>query len=198
MTRMTILPMIGFLLCGAGGIIIYSVSYYYGKLFALSGIYLGCSLMLLNTSSFQMCAALLICGIGCTVLIGTGSRDPHSLAPEDDVRVHMAFRLLLALALGILAYTASERLYLWIPIRRNILFISLWLCLMSLTGLSMDNGLLFRCIHLQCICLAFTLSYIYMESSVLVFACFAAINLLMAFGCGVLTNDRVSGGKEQE
>ena len=190
MTGMTILPLIGFLLCGAGGIVIYSVSHFYGKLFALAGLYLGGSLMLLNTSSFQMCAALLICGIGCTVLIGTGSRDPHSMRPADDVRAYLAFRLLLALVLGVIAYTASERLRLWIPVRRNILFISLWLCQLSPTGLSMDDDLLFRCIHLQCICLAFTLSYIFMESSVLVFACFAAINLLMAFGCGVLTNDR--------
>ncbi len=201
MTRLTFLPFIGLLLCGAGGIIIYSVSHFFGKMAALAGIYLGGSLMLLNTSSFQMCAALLICGIGCTVLIGTGSREPNAMRPADDVRVHLAFRLLLALVLGVLAYTAMERLRFWIPIRRNILFISLWLCLMSLTGLSMDDDLLYRCIHLQCICLAFTLSYIYLESSVLVFACFAAINLLMAFGCGVLTNDRsesVSEMKEKD
>ena len=196
MTRMMILPLIGFLLCGIGGVIINSVSHFFAKLFALSGLYLGGSLMLLSTSSFQMCAALLICGIGCTVLIGTENHDPHPLEPADDIKVHTAFRLLLALALGILAYTVSERLRLWIPIRRNILFISVWLCLISLTGLSLDDDLLFRCIHLQCICLAFTLSYIYMESSVLVFACFAAINLLLAFGCGVLTNDRFTVSRD--
>ena len=198
MSYRTVLPLIGFLLCSAGGIVIYALPVFQVKLLALSGLYLGGSLLLLNNGSFQMCAALLVCGIGCTVLLGTGGHDPYPGKTAAGVRVNTVFCLLLSLALGILAYTASERLRLWIPIRRNILFTSVWLCLMSLTGLSLDDDLFSRCVHLQCVCFAFTLSYIYMEGSILVFACFAAINLLMSFGCGVLINDRFGTSAEMK
>ena len=61
---------------------------------------------------------------------------------------------------------------------------------MSLIGLTLDDDLLSRCIYLQCVCLSFTILYIYMENSVLVFGFLAAINLMMAFGGSVLSADR--------
>ena len=76
---------------------------------------------------------------------------------------------------------------MWIPVRRTVLYIAVWTMLMDLICLAMDDDLLFRCIYLQSICLAFTICYVYMESSVLIFAFFAVINLMMAFGSAVLT-----------
>ena len=59
--------------------------------------------------------------------------------------------------------------------------------MMCLFSLSLDDILIYRCMYLQAVCVSFTITYIYMESSVLVFAFFAAINLLMAFGGSVLS-----------
>ena len=60
---------------------------------------------------------------------------------------------------------------------------------MCLVSLSIEDLMLCRCMHLQAVCLCFTLCYIYMENSVLVFACFTAINLLLAFGSAVLCSE---------
>ena len=70
--------------------------------------------------------------------------------------------------------------------------------MMSLIALTLDDDLLYRCIYLQCICLSFTIVYIYMENSVLVFGFLAAINLMMAFGGAVLSGDRSAAGQDAE
>ena len=195
------LPWIGLALSIAGGIFTTVFQASPVKLIGSIFLYFGGSILLLNVSSAQTCAALLICGIGVTVLLGTGNlnlNDTESAQPES--RQNFIFRLLLALIFGVLAYTATERLRMWIPVRRTVLFTSLWIMMISLISLALDDVLLFRCVYLQNICLAFTISYIYIENSILVFACFAAINLLTAFGSAVLISgqapETVSGMEE--
>jgi len=143
--------------------------------------------MLLNVCSFQMCAALFACGVGVTVLLGTGSGGRRPKSSRRGMRGVLLFRAVLSLILGVIAYTVTEKIRMWLPVRRTVLLISIWVIMMDLISLSIDDDLLFRCFYLQGICLSFTLSYIYMENSVLVFGCFAVINLLMAFGGAVLT-----------
>ena len=172
-----------------------------GPLMKLSGLflaYLGGSVLLLNTCSFQMCAALLVCGVGAAVLFGTSLRGNALYnGSERPSRVPLLFRGILAVMTGILTYTASDALYYWLPVRKTVLFIMLWIALMSLFSLTLDDFIPFRCIYLQSICLAFTVTYIYMESSILVFAFFAVINLFMAFGGSVLSMGKQAKPAEQ-
>ena len=194
MSRLAFLPYAGLFLCAVGGLLVNMVVKPAFKLIGLAVLYLGGSILLLNVCSFQMSAALFVCGIGVTVLLGSALREnPVPVQPTGTFREWFLFRLLLALILGVLSYTASEMLRYWIPVRATILFISLWISFMGIVSLALDNVMLYRCICLQSICLAFTISYMYMESSVLVFAFFAAINLLLAFGGSVLS----MGGKTE-
>ncbi len=187
-----LIPIAGLLLSGLGGIILNAFQATLLKLAGVISLYLGGSILLLNVCSFQMSISLLVVGISVTVLLGTGHRGHNWLRSEmkGGIRQTLVFRLLLSLILGVLAFTVTERLRLWIPVRRTVLFAAVWISLMCLLSLSVDDDLLYRCIYLQGICLSFTLIYIYMGSSVLVFACFAAINLLMAFGSAVLTTGK--------
>ena len=157
------------------------------KLTGLALFYLGGSILLLNVCSFQMCAALLVCGIGVTVLFGTADRE-HFIHPEpiEDARIMNIFRLILTVMIGILSYTITDLFQYWIPVRRTFLFVCVMAGLMGLISLSLDEDLIFRCMHLQSLCLAFTICYVIMENSVLVFSFFVAINLLMAFGGTVM------------
>ncbi len=194
----SLIPWIGLLVCCAGGIMIHTLESTVSRLTGLFMAYLGGSLLLLTACSFQTCTALFICGIGSAVLLGTGNlgrRNGGDSFGSD--RGKYAFQIILALMLGLISFTLTEQIRYWIPVRRTVLFIALWLFLMSLINLALDDRLLNRCIYLQCICLAFTVVYIYMESSILVFACFAAINLLMAFGSAVLNSDQ-SADREEE
>lgn len=187
MNRPELISLAGFVLSGVGILLLNSMLLPIPKLIGLALFYLGGSVLLLNVCSFQMCAALFVCGIGVTVLLFTADRERliHP-GPIDDVRVLNLFRLILAAMLGVLAYTSADLLQYWIPIRHLILLACIWAVMMGLISLAMDGDLLFRCIYLQSLCIAFTVCYIYMENSVLIFAFFAAINLLMSFGGAVL------------
>ncbi len=159
------------------------------RLLGLFFAYLGGSIMLLTACSFQTCTALFICGVGSAVLLGTGNLGHRTFDVSVKDHRKTVFQIILILMLGIISYTLTEQIRFWIPVRRTVLFVSVWICLMNLIDLALDDTLLNRCIFLQSICLAFTVVYIYMESSILVFACFAAINLLLAFGSAVLNSD---------
>ncbi len=181
------LPWIGLFLSVAGGVFTTVLQSRPVKLIGSIILYFGGSILLLNVCSPQTCAALLICGIGVTVLLGTGNLNLRDVETDHaEIRENFLLRLLLAVIFGILAYTVTGRLRLWIPVRRSVLFASLWIGMISLISLALDDVMLFRCVYMQNICLAFTISYIYIENSILVFACFAAINLLTAFGSAVL------------
>lgn len=183
-----VLPWFGLTLGGIGGMMLNVMPDAVTRLIGLVLLYLGGSVLLLNVCSFQMCAALFVCGIGVIVLLWSSQREnssaEHSIKPA---REWILFRIFLSLIFGVLAYTATELVRFWLPVRSTILFISLWISLLSLSSLALDDMMLYRCICLQSLCLSFTVCYIYMENSVLVFAFFAAINLLMAFGGSVLS-----------
>ena len=188
-TYITLFSLAGLAFSGLGFISINAFPRIRYKLIGLSLFYLGGSLMLLNVCSPQMCAAFFACGVGSTVLLGTGhNTDRTQDASDEDLIRTSLFRLLLAVVLCVLAYMVTLRARLWIPVRGSVLFVVFSTFMMDLISLSMDDNLLFRCVYLQGICLAFSLCYIYMENSVLVFACFTAINLLMAFGCSLLVS----------
>lgn len=196
MNPLNYLPVLGLILCAAGVLIQILMVRPAVKLSGLILLYLGGSVLLLNTCSFQMCGALFVCGIGATVLMRTSLRE-HPITPKEaeNTRERVIFRLLLCLILGLLAYTSSEVLRYWIPIHISILFVCLWVSLVSLLALSYETEMLFRCICLQSLCFAFTLCYIYMDNSVLVSAFLSALNLLLAFGSSVLS---MGGVSEQE
>lgn len=184
MIQSSLLQFFGILLCGLGGVLLNIMPRPIARLGGLIMLYIGGSVLLLNVCSFQMCAALFVCGIGAVVLIGSALREnTEAASPRGTTREWFLLRLFLAAILGLLAYTSNELLRFWIPVRQTILFIGLWIGLMGLASLTLDDMMLSRCICLQSICLAFTICYVYLENSVLVFASFAAINLLLAF-CG--------------
>ncbi len=182
MSQALLIPLMGTLLCAAGSLLLNIMTTVLVKLTGLLLFYLGGCVLLLSVCSPQMCAALLVSGVGVAVLLGTSQLEN----PEDHqlpiTRVNLFFRIVLALISGILAYTASDILHFWIPVRQTILFAVLWNTLMSLFSLSLDDVLIYRCMYLQSVCISFTVTYIYMERSVLIFAFFAVINLLLAFG----------------
>ena len=192
------LPWAGIFLCAAGGLLVHTAGRAIGKLLGLFILFAGGSIMLMTSCSFQTCAALLVCGIGTSVLLGTGNLSRDLRGTSGPGKENRWFRLILAVIFALLSYTLTERIRFWIPVRRTILFAALWITMMSLTGLTLDDDLLFRCIYLQCICLSFTIVYIYMENSVLVFGFFAAINLMMAFGGAVLSADRYASEMDAE
>lgn len=193
MNQIPFLSLLGLILCGAGGMVLNVVFRPALKLAGLFLLYLGGSVMLLSICSFQMCAALVVCGIGVVVLLGSALRErPVKRRTYEDNREWFFFRLLLSLMLGVVAYTASDLMRFWIPIRSTVLFISIWIGLMGLFGLSLDDEMPYRCIYLQSLCIVFTVCYIYMENSVLILAFLSVINLLMAFGGTVLS----MGGNE--
>ena len=185
---MNFIPWIGILLCIAGLAMIHISTKYVIKLSGLLLLYLGGGVMLLTSCSFQICLSLVICGIGSSVLLGTGKPGQPDPADFSENKIKRYFRGLLCLIFGLLAYALTERLRFWIPVRRTLLFVSLWISMLGVIGLTLDDHMADRCIYIQCICLAFTVSYVYMESSTLVFGCFAAINLMMAFGSSVLSS----------
>ena len=185
----TLISLGGLALSGVGCIAVNSFQWIRYKLIGLGLFYLGGSLMLMNVCSLQMCAAFFACGVGSTVLLGTGHTAGSAPEPSDNVMINITlFRLLLDIALTILAYLITLRIRLWLPVRGSVLFVIFSAFLMAIISLSMDDYLPFRCVYLQSICLAFSICYIYMENSLLVFACFTAINLLMAFGLSLLVS----------
>ena len=192
------LPRVGIFVCGAGGLLVHIAGRAIGKLLGLFTLFAGGSILLLTSWSFQTCVALLVCGIGTSVLLGTGNLSRNTGRSPEWYKENRWFRAILALIFALISYTLTERIRFWIPVRGTILFAAVWISMMSLIGLTLDDDLLFRCIYLQCICLSFTIIYIYMENSVLVFGFFAAINLLMAFGGAVLSADRSEAEKEAE
>ena len=187
MSQTVLIPLMGMILCSAGALLLNTMTTVLVKLTGLVIFYMGGCVLLLSVCSPQMCAALLVSGIGVAVLLGTSQRENPDEILESGPRVNRIFRIVLAVISGILAYTASEALHYWIPVRQTILFVVLWNTMMCLFSLSLDDILIYRCMYLQAVCVSFTITYIYMESSVLVFAFFAAINLLMAFGGSVLS-----------
>ncbi len=195
----SLIPWAGLLICSAGAFIVHLPGKRIARLAGLFLIYLGGSILLLTACSFQTCLALLVCGIGSAVLLGTGNfenRDAGRSGPSENRRKVLS--AILMLMLGLVSYTLTERIRFWIPVRRTVLFAAVWVFLTSLIDLAMEDDLLYRSIFLQCICLSFTMVYIYMESSILVFACFAAINLLMAFGSSILTSGHIDDKELKE
>ena len=187
MSQAVLIPLMGLILCSAGSLLLNTMTTVLVKLTGLVIFYMGGCVLLLSVCSPQMCAALLVSGIGVAVLLGISQRENPDEILESGPRVNRIFRIVLAVISGILAYTASDALHYWIPVRQTILFVVLWNTLMCLFSLSLDDKLIYRCMYLQAVCVSFTITYIYMESSVLVFAFFAVINLLMAFGGSVLS-----------
>ena len=187
MSQAVLIPLMGMILCSAGGLLLNTMSTVLVKLTGLVIFYMGGCVLLLSVCSPQMCAALLVSGIGVAVLLGTSQRENPDEIQESGLRVNRIFRIVLAVISGILSYTASDALHYWVPVRQTILFVVLWNTMMCLFSLSLDDILIYRCMYLQAVCVSFTITYIYMESSVLVFAFFAVINLLMAFGGSVLS-----------
>ncbi len=187
MSQAVLIPLMGMILCSAGALLLNTMTTVLVKLTGLVIFYMGGCVLLLSVCSPQMCAALLVSGIGVAVLLGTSQRENPDEIQESGSRVNRIFRIVLAVMSGILAYTASDALHYWIPVRQTILFVVLWNTMMCLFSLSLDDILICRCMYLQAVCVSFTITYIYMESSVLVFAFFAVINLLMAFGGSVLS-----------
>lgn len=195
MNRAELIQTGGVILFIAGGSLLNIFQSVPAKLGGLLTLYFGAAVLLLRICSLQMCLALAICGLGVTVLFVSVPRSRLLPAYQDDNRrVYLWFRVLLALVSGVLAYTAGELLRFWIPVRQTVLFPSIYVMLAGLISLSMDDAMLYRCICLQSICLAFTITYIFTESSVLVFAFFTVINLLLAFGGSVLS----MGGAPEE
>lgn len=193
-----LIPAAGLIISIAGGLMVHIPERNVLRLLGLFMVYLGGSILLLTACSFQTCLALLVCGIGTSVLLGTGGIGRMNQRNENGpAREKRLFRVILTLMLAMVSYTLSERIRYWIPVRRTVLFVCVWTSLMSLIDLAMEDDLLYRCIYLQCICLSFTVVYIYMESSMLVFACFAAINLLMAFGGSILAAARYPGNDSE-
>ena len=195
----SLIPWAGLLICSAGAFIVHMLKGRIAKAAGLFLIYLGGSILLLTACSFQTCLALLVCGIGSAVLLGTGipeNQDAGRSGPDENSR--KIFSSVLMLMLGLVSFTLTDQIRFWIPVRRTVLFAAVWVCIMALIDLAMEDDLLYRSIYLQCICLSFTMVYIYMESSILVFACFAAINLLMAFGSSILTSGRIDEKEERE
>ncbi|MBQ6505038.1 MAG: hypothetical protein IJI57_14105 [Flexilinea sp.] len=187
MSQALLIPLMGTLLCAAGGLLLNIMTTVLVKLTGLLLFFLGGCVLLLSVCSPQMCAALLVSGVGVAVLLGTSQLENPREHQLPMPRVNIFFRIVLALISGILAYTVSDILHYWIPVRQTVLFAVLWNALMCLFSLSLDDVLIYRCMYLQSLCISFTITYIYMESSVLVFAFFAVINLLMAFGGSVLS-----------
>ena len=187
MSQALLFPLMGALLCAAGGLLLNIMTAVLVKLMGLVLFYLGGCVLLLSVCSPQMCAALLVSGIGVAVLLGTSQRENPYGIQESGSRVNRIFRIILTMISGVLAYTASDVLHYWIPVRQTVLFVVLWNTMMCLFSLSLDDVLIDRCMYLQAVCVSFTITYIYMEGSVLVFAFFAVINLLMAFGGSVLS-----------
>ncbi len=187
MTKEFLIPLVGFLISGLGCALLNTVRMRFWKLAGVMLLYFGGSILLLNVCSFQMCVAFFVCGIGVVVLFwaGGGSLNKMNFS-VNDAKEDLIFRFLLFVVFGILSYTIMEHIRLWIPVQRRVLFISVWCIMSGLISLSLDDDLFFRCVYLQSICLSLTIAYINMENSMLVFACFAVINLMMAFGCGVL------------
>ncbi|MBR6088385.1 MAG: hypothetical protein IKP86_00530 [Anaerolineaceae bacterium] len=188
MNRAELIQICGVVLFIAGGSLLNIFLSVPAKLGGLLTLYLGAAVLLLRICSLQMCLALAICGVGVTILFlsvprGSLMQDHH----EADRRVYLWFRVLLAFVSGVLAYTAVELLRFWIPVRQTVLFPAVYVMLAGLISLSLDDTMLYRCICLQSVCLAFTITYIFTESSVLVFAFFTVINLLLAFGGSVLS-----------
>ena len=187
MTQGTLITVVGMILCCLGGGLL---NVFFHPLLKLAGLflsYVGAAILLLNVCSLQMCLALFVCGIGVTVLFGTAQREnPAEFKPIKSQKEWFFFRLLLAVMVGVLAYTSTEMLRYWIPVRQSIQFVMLWIAMLGIFGLTLDDEMLFRGMYLQSICLAFTICYIYMENSILVFGFFAIINLLLAFGGTVL------------
>lgn len=186
MNSLTLISYAGFVLSITGIVFLNAMIRPILKLAGLALFYLGGSVLLLNVCSFQMCTALFVCGIGVTVLFGTADRKQF-IHPEpiEDARIINIFRLILTVMIGILSYTITDLFQYWIPVGRSFLFVFVMAGLMGLISLSLDDELIFRCLHLQSLCLAFTICYVIMENSVLVFSFFVAINLLMAF-CGTV------------
>lgn len=194
-----LIPWAGLLFCSAGAFIVHTLEKRIAKSLGLFLIYLGGSILLLTACSFQTCLALLVCGIGSAVLLGTGNSENQDAARSGGAESRRRiFSVILLLMLGLVSYTLTEQIRFWIPVRQTVLFAAVWVCLMALIDLSMADDLQYRSIYLQCVCLSFTMVYIYMESSILVFACFAAINLLMAFGSSILTSGRIDEKEERE
>ena len=194
-----LIPLAGMAICCAGCVLVNVLSGLIVKLSGLFLLYFGSAVLLLNVISPQMCVALLVCGIGVSVLLGTSQRfGPADFLPDAKNRPQLLFHSVLALMSAILAFTMGDLLHFWIPVRQRILFVTLWIPLLSLLNLSLDDNLLYRCIYLQTICLAFTVIYIYMESSALIFAFFAIINLLMAFGGSMLSLGKISEQDDQK
>ena len=187
MIRASLISYLGIFLSCMGGVVLNVFFHPLVKLSGLMLLYLGGSVLLLYVCSLQMCLALFICGIGVTVLFGMRQREnPAAYVMFSDHKEWLVFRLLLSVMLGVLAFTCTALLRYWIPVRQSIQFVTLWIALQGLFSLTLDDEMLFRGMYLQAICLAFTLCYIYMENSILVFAFLAVINLLLAFGGTVL------------
>ena len=154
------------------------------KLLGLALLYLGGSSLLLNVCSFQICAALFVCGIGVVVLFWSAVRETSEfiLSIKNNI-IQIIFRFTITFVLGLLTYTSMKLLRFWIPVSQPVLFLCLFVSLVSLVSLALNDTLLYRCIYLQSLCLSFTICYVFIENSTLVFASFSAINLLMSF-CG--------------
>ena len=197
MTKEILIPLAGFLICTLGCGLLNTVRMRFMKLAGVMLLYFGGSILLLNVCSFQMCVAFFVCGIGVVVLFGAGFRDQIKIRfSVEDPKEALIFRFLLFAVFGILSYTIVEQIRLWIPVQKRVLLLSVWCIMSGLISLSLDDDLFFRCAYLQSICLAFSIAYINMENSMLVFACFAVINLMMAFGSAVLLSRQLTPPQE--
>ena len=101
------LPWLGILVCGIGGLLVNTAVRTIWKLLGLFILFAGGSVMLLTACSFQTCLALLVCGIGTSVLLGTGNlnRDPAGSSGME--KGNRWFRTILAVIFALLSYTLT-------------------------------------------------------------------------------------------
>lgn len=144
-------------------------------------VYLGGVLLLLRICTLQVLAGLLVSGLAGIITLSIGHIQFSEPVVIHRQGISLISDYLTAFALLLLAYAVERKLRLWIPVPDSLLLSSLYLFFCSLKSLITSFTLTDGFIHISCILFAFTMIYLLLETSTLVFACLIAINLLIAF-----------------
>ncbi len=142
--------------------------------------YIGAVLLLVRIFSPQILFILFITGFAGGLILGTEHVNWQAPIRMPDITPGLLFRAVFSLVLWVMILSIEPRIAVWIPIPDSILFSSLWMIVMGIAiiGLNDDHFMMF--LGLLLVFFGFELVYILLEDSSLVFGFLTAINLLIA------------------
>ncbi len=143
-------------------------------------LYIGTVFLLFRIFSVQILFILFLTGLAGGMILGTDHIDLHAGIHRPAITPGILFMAVFGSVLWVMVLSIEPRIAVWIPVPDSVLFSALWMIVVGIAAISLNDDHFQLFLGLLLVFFGFELVYILLEDSSLVFAFLTAINLLIA------------------